>query len=197
MKKGFLTNFKKFLFIVISLSIISFIWWLILIFNTFPKKFYIKENYYKYSETLIVVLTGGKGRIEKGLELFEKNFGEYLFISGVFEKSELEIKHIVDNKLIDKDCCVIVDNKAKNTFENAYEVKKWLDKKIKIKNIILVSSYYHLPRSYIVFKKMIKTKNIVLSPVNKKISLNENYGFYIRLITLEFFKTIYTLFFEE
>ena len=197
MKKGFLTNFKKFLFIVISLSIISFIWWLILIFNTFPKKFYIKENYSKYSETLIVVLTGGKGRIEKGLELFEKNFGEYLFISGVFEKSELEIKHIVDNKLIDKDCCVIVDNKAKNTFENAYEVKKWLDKKIKIKNIILVSSYYHLPRSYIVFKKMIKTKNIVLSPVNKKISLNENYGFYIRLITLEFFKTIYTLFFEE
>ena len=197
MKKGFLTNFKKFLFIVISLSIISFIWWLILIFNTFPKKFYIKENYSKYSETLIVVLTGGKGRIEKGLELFEKNFGEYLFISGVFEKSELEIKHIVDNKLIDKDCCVIVDNKAKNTFENAYEVKKWLDKKIKIKNIILVSSYYHLPRSYIVFKKMIKTKNIVLSPVNKKISLNENYEFYIRLIILEFFKTIYTLFLEE
>ena len=92
---------------------------------------------------------------------------------------------------------MIVDNKAKNTFENAYEVKKWLDKKIKIKNIILVSSYYHLPRSYIVFKKMIKTKNIVLSPVNKKISLNENYEFYIRLIILEFFKTIYTLFLEE
>ncbi len=197
MKKGFLTNFKKFLFIAISLSIISFIWWLILIFNTFPKKFYIKDDYSKYSETLIVVLTGGKGRIEKGLELFEKNFGEYLFISGVFEKSELEIKHIVDNKLIDKNCCVIVDNKAKNTFENADEVRKWLDKKNKIQNIILVSSYYHLPRSYIVFRKMIKTKNIVLSPVNKKISLNENYGFYIRLIILEFFKTIYTLFLEE
>ena len=197
MKKGFLTNFKKFLFIAISLSIISFIWWLILIFNTFPKKFYIKDDYSKYSETLIVVLTGGKGRIEKGLELFEKNFGEYLFISGVFEKSELEIKHIVDNKLIDKNCCVIVDNKAKNTFENADEVRKWLDKKNKIQNIILVSSYYHLPRSYIVFRKMIKTKNIVLSPVNKKISLNENYGFYIRLIILEFFKTIYTIFLEE
>ena len=192
-----MTNFKKFLFIAISLSIISFIWWLILIFNTFPKKFYIKDDYSKYSETLIVVLTGGKGRIEKGLELFEKNFGEYLFISGVFEKSELEIKHIVDNKLIDKNCCVIVDNKAKNTFENADEVRKWLDKKNKIQNIILVSSYYHLPRSYIVFRKMIKTKNIVLSPVNKKISLNENYGFYIRLIILEFFKTIYTIFLEE
>ena len=83
---------------------------------------------------------------------------------------------------------MIVDNKAKNTFENAYEVKKWLDDKNKIRNIILVSSYYHLPRSYIVFKKIIKTKEIVLSPVNKKISLNENYGFYIRLIILEFLK---------
>ena len=103
-----------------------------------------------------------------------------------FEKSELEIKHIVDNKLIDKDCCVIVDNKAKNTFEKCYEVKKWLDDKNKIRNIILVSSYYHLPRSYIVFKKIIKTKDIVLSPVNQKISLNENYGFYIRLIILGF-----------
>ena len=187
-------NFKKFIVFLISLIIITFVWWLILIFNTFPKKFYINSDSFESSKSVIVVLTGGKGRIDKGLELFERNYGKYLFISGVFKESEIKINNLVENKLIEKDCCVIVDNKAKNTFENAIELTKWLDEKYDIKNIILVSSYYHLPRSYIVFKKLIKDKDILLSPVNYKINFNENIIFHVRLIILEYFKIIYTLF---
>ena len=187
-------NFKKFLVYFISIIIITFVWWLILIFNTFPKKFYINSGSFESSKSVIVVLTGGKGRIDKGLELFERNYGKYLFISGVFKESEIKINIFVENKLIEKDCCVIVDNKAKNTFENALELTRWLDEKYDIKNIILVSSYYHLPRSYIVFKKFIKDKDILLSPVNYKINFNENIIFHVRLIILEYFKIIYTLF---
>ena len=187
-------NFKKFLVFFISIIIITFIWWLILIFNTFPKKFYINSGSFESSESVIVVLTGGKGRIDKGLELFERNYGKYLFISGVFKESEVKINNFVENKLKEKDCCVVVDNKAKNTFENALELTRWLDEKYDIKNIILVSSYYHLPRSYIVFKKFIKDKDILLSPVNYKINFNENIIFHVRLIILEYFKIIYTLF---
>ena len=43
--------------------------------------------------------------------------------------------------------------KARNTLENSYEVQKWLDENNEIKSIILVSSYYHLPRSMMIFKK--------------------------------------------
>ncbi len=146
------------------------------------------------SRSIIVVLTGGKGRINKGIELFERNYGNYLFISGVFKESEIKINNLIEKNLIEKDCCVIVDNKAENTFENAFEVQKWLDEKYHINNIILVSSYYHLPRSYIVFKKVFEKKQIFLFPVNEKINFNENIVFHIRLIILEYFKTIYTLF---
>ena len=187
-------NFKKFLVFFISIIIITFIWWLILIFNTFPKKFYINSDSFESSKSVIVVLTGGKGRIDKGLELFERNYGKYLFISGVFKESEVKINNFVENKLKEKDCCVVVDNKAKNTFENALELTRWLDEKYDIKNIILVSSYYHLPRSYIVFKKLIKDKDILLSPVNYKINFNQNIIFHAKLILLEYFKIIYTLF---
>ena len=40
----------------------------------------------------IVVLTGGKQRIEKGVDLLLKGYGKKLFISGVFMPSEIEIK---------------------------------------------------------------------------------------------------------
>tara|TARA_X000000950_G_scaffold287208_1_gene398616 strand:+ start:2453 stop:3043 length:591 start_codon:yes stop_codon:yes gene_type:complete len=194
LRKDFLINFKKFIVFLISIIIITFVWWLILIFNTFPKKFYVNADSFESSKSVIVVLTGGKGRIDKGLELFESNYGKYLFISGVFKESEIKINIFVENKLIEKDCCVIVDNKSKNTFENAFEVKRWLNEKNDIKNLILVSSYYHLPRSYIVFKKLIKDKDILLSPVNYKINFNKNIIFHVRLIILEYFKIIYTLF---
>ena len=40
----------------------------------------------------------------------------------------------------------------KNTLKSV-EVDKWLNKNKDIKSIILVSSYYHLPRSIMILKK--------------------------------------------
>ena len=39
-----------------------------------------------------MVLTGGKMRIEKGMEILQKGFAEKMFISGVFMPSEIEMK---------------------------------------------------------------------------------------------------------
>ena len=67
--------------------------WLILIFHTFPKKYYLDEKNKDPEKIGIVVLTGGKMRIEKGISLLENGYGKKLFISGVFQSTEIETKY--------------------------------------------------------------------------------------------------------
>ena len=190
-----MTKFNKFLIFLISINLILFLWWIILIFNIFPKKIYNSDNLTVNNDSAIIVLTGGKGRIEKGVELFEKELGKYLFISGVFEESEFEIKSTLNLKLLNQSCCLILDKNARNTFENAGEVKEWILRNSNINKLILVSSYYHLPRSYLIFTNIIKNKSIMMISVNEKIKFDKNIIFHIKLIFLEYFKFIYTFFF--
>ena len=62
-------NFKRIIFFFILINLVTFSWWLILVFNTFPKKFYLFEPIFEKDKTAIIVLTGGKGRIQKGIDL--------------------------------------------------------------------------------------------------------------------------------
>ena len=177
-----------------AVNLLAFIWWLILLFNILPKKIYGVDEFSKTKNSAIIVLTGGKGRINKGIELFDANYGQYLFISGVFKESELELKDDINRQLVNDNCCVIYDKKATNTKENALEVEKWLSENNNIERLILVSSYYHLPRSYIIFNKLISNIEIVLVPAEYKIAFNENITFHARIVILEYFKVIYTIF---
>ena len=189
-----MTNFKKFFIFFVAVNLLAFIWWLILLFNILPKKIYGVDEFSKTKNSAIIVLTGGKGRINKGIELFDANYGQYLFISGVFKESELELKDDINRQLVNENCCVVYDKKAKNTKENALEVEKWLSENNNIERLILVSSYYHLPRSYIIFNKLISNIEIVLVPAEYKIAFNENITFHARIVILEYFKVIYTIF---
>jgi uncharacterized SAM-binding protein YcdF (DUF218 family) len=145
----------------------------------------------------IVVLTGGKKRIEKGVDLLLKGYGKKLFISGVFMPSEIELKF--ENEKEKKElfkCCVFFGEKAKNTVENAYEVEKWLNQNSEINSIILVSSYYHLPRSMMIFTKKIQSKiKIFPIPAVSKNNITDQFFFHAKLIVSEYLKTIFTIFF--
>ena len=79
-------NFKKIGSLTIVVIIISFIIWLLALYNVLRDNYRLKINKLSAEKSLIVVLTGGKGRIEKGIELLEKGKGKFLLISGVFEK---------------------------------------------------------------------------------------------------------------
>ena len=186
-------NFRKILILLVLINIIILIWWLILIFNTFPKKYYFTDLVSSKYNSAIIVLTGGKGRIQKGIDLYKSDYGKFLFISGVFHESELEIKQKIESQVFNPNCCVVYDKNATSTLENAFEVKNWLVEYPEIENIILVSSYYHLPRSFIIFNNIIEGKKIFLSPAEYKIKLDSNLFFHIKLIFLEYFKAIYTI----
>ena len=191
--KSYKKIFSFFLFSLIA----GFLWWNLLLFNTFPKKVYVNSPNQISGIVGIVVLTGGKNRIEKGVDLLSKGYGDKLLISGVFMSSEIEEKFSLEkekNELFK--CCVFFDQKSKNTLENAQEVAKWLNENKDIKSIILVSSYYHLPRSIMIIKKKI-TSDVKIYPVpaTQNKNFRNQFFFHLRLILSEYFKVLYTIMF--
>ena len=189
-------NFRKIFFVLLTLTFSGFIWWLILLFNTLPKKYY-STNFPEFTDNVgIIVLTGGKMRIEKGIEILQKGYGIKMFISGVFMPSEIQAKlNYEKNKRDLLECCIFFGEKAQNTIENAIEVRKWLDKNNEIEKIILITSYYHLPRSMLIFEKRLDKIKILAKPAVDEINLLDEPTFHLRLIVSEYFKVIYSLIF--
>lgn len=111
------------------------------------------------SESGIAVLTGGKHRIRKGLELLEQGKGKRLLISGVQKGVRLdeiaarEKVHLYDDMPID------LGYEATTTEENAKEIAAWADQ-YKLKTIYAVTSFYHIPRSRLELEHEMPGKDI-------------------------------------
>lgn len=95
----------------------------------------------------IVALTGGSGRVEDAIDLLAKGFGGRLLITGVNERTTRETIGRMNAGQRDLvDCCVDLDYRARNTVGNAAEISRWARAK-GFRSLIVVTSYYHLPRS--------------------------------------------------
>jgi uncharacterized SAM-binding protein YcdF (DUF218 family) len=95
----------------------------------------------------IVVLTGGPGRIDRGLELLEAGRAKRLLISGVAREvkpKELAAEYKRSQKLFD--CCVALGFEAEDTRSNATEVASWVARR-NYKSIRLVTTDWHMRRA--------------------------------------------------
>ena len=88
---------KKILYFIISIIILSLIWWFQYLVNIFPLKYTLSVNQVEQlnitseeSNSAIIVLTGAKGRFEKGFTLLEKKISNKMFVSGVYPGVNLE-----------------------------------------------------------------------------------------------------------
>lgn len=124
------------------------------------------------STNIIVILTGGNGRLEYSLQLLAERKAKHLFISGVGENVSIaDILHQVPDEIRKKiqESDVILGHHAENTIGNAQEVKDWLEssenQNLNYKNIILVTSNYHMPRSLLELKTALPTFSITSAPV--------------------------------
>ena len=106
----------------------------------------------------IVVLTGDKGRIEKGMMLFQKKLGDQLFISGVGAEKQ-RVTSISTPKPH-----LTLGYEAKNTVGNAKEVRDWVLKQ-GIQSFYLVTSDYHMVRSLFELQNQMPTVTIKPYPV--------------------------------
>lgn len=126
-----------------------------------------QNDFPKTPDAAIIVLTGGAGRLEYGLQLLSQHKGGTIFISGVGEKVTVSdiIKQAPDDigKTLDESE-ITIGHRAENTIGNAQEIKKWL-KSSRYKNIILVTSNYHMPRSILEISTALPQINIIPAPV--------------------------------
>ena len=100
----------------------------------------------------VVVLTGGNNRIEESLHVLNKFGCKTLFISGVNRNvTRYDILNRIQKNKDANDSQVDLGYKSRNTHENAQEVISWLEKN-KFNRIVLVTAYYHLPRSILEFQ---------------------------------------------
>jgi uncharacterized SAM-binding protein YcdF (DUF218 family) len=95
----------------------------------------------------IVVLTGGAKRIERGLDLLQRQRAKRMLISGVartVRPVELAQQHMANEALFT--CCIDLGREAVDTRSNAEEVSRWLARH-KFKTIRLITTDWHMPRA--------------------------------------------------
>ena len=188
-------KFKNIIYIISIVILFSFFAWVLLLYYFSKDNYSQKKELLSTKSSLIVVLTGGKGRIEKGIELLNEGNGKFLLISGVFQKEKIQNKYLFKDNINLKECCIFFEEKAKNTFQNASEVSNWLkERRVEIDSIQLITSYYHIPRSLIIFKKFFPDKQLITVPVSQ-FSFSKELFFQIKLIFSEYFKIFYTFFY--
>lgn len=127
------------------------------------------EKFYERSADAIAVFTGDRGRIEAAFELAKKMPTAELLITGVHNDNSLEtiakkqITHFSASEFLKKHSSLIdIDYEAKSTIENVFSTLIFSRQRKTIKNIIIVSSDYHLPRiQYILSQLKNDNDNVV------------------------------------
>jgi uncharacterized SAM-binding protein YcdF (DUF218 family) len=113
----------------------------------------------------IVVVTGGRQRLETGLELLSAGKAKKLFISGVNQHVDRdELLHTLGPLPENAACCIILGHTADNTFGNARESAEWMHEE-GYRSLRLVTSWYHMRRSLLEFARAMPRVMIVPHPV--------------------------------
>ena len=160
----------KLQFYFFTIFVIFFVFFLVGFVSFFSqiKNYNVANN---YNPQGIAVLTGGKGRIAKGIEIFRNNPESYLIISGVDKKVAIEDVLPKDFLVNPK---VFIDKKSETTIDNVNEIVNW-SLKNKINDVIIITSNYHMPRTMLILTKKGKGLNFSSYPVTSSIDLDENF----------------------
>ena len=138
----------------------------------------------------IIVLTGDKNRIARGINILKNGSAQRLLISGVNEKiSNTKIKNLYGVDVNSKklfDCCIDIDRISTNTFENSRETYIW-SKELGFRNLLIVTSHYHVPRVKLEFSRFFSQDVLHYSSVD---TINNISDISIKLIRKVFFEYI-------
>jgi uncharacterized SAM-binding protein YcdF (DUF218 family) len=116
----------------------------------------------------IVVLTGGRGRVEQGTALLARTAAQKMLISGV--APNVAPRDVIPASRLEStvlECCVTFGRAARNTRENAVETAGWVAAN-EITSLRLVTADFHMPRSLLEFHSRLPDMLIVPDPVKSE-----------------------------
>ncbi len=140
----------------------------------------------------IVVLTGGGERVSTALQLLEDNYADYLLISGVHPSVKKgDLTGNLSPEIRDR---ITLGYIAQDTRGNAKETADWI-RKNKVESVILITSFYHMPRGIFEVLKVSPDLRIIPQPVFPK-SFNDSVDWirtrYAWLLFIEYHKFLAT-----
>ena len=131
----------------------------------------------------VVVLTGGAGRIERGLETLERGLARRMLISGVqrtVRPQELAAEHETEQRLFD--CCIDLGREAVDTRTNADEVARWVERR-RVRSFRLVTTDWHMPRAkFEIAKRLPGDVSVLTDAVQSNPSLRQLFTEYNKFV---------------
>ena len=128
-----------FLFLGITAWLIGFVCFLVYVFS------FKLMSPPEHTEAL-VALTGGEYRVQTAIDLLAQNKANKLLITGVNQK--IAPASVLAKAPEDIKTHITLGYQATTTKENALETKGWVEHH-HFQNILLVTSFYHMPRAYL------------------------------------------------
>jgi len=113
------------------------------------------------SADAIVVLAGGKGRVDEGVRLYKEKKGKWLFFIGV--GPTVRVSDLYQPKKGDPSPDgVIIEKASRNTLENAIYGRDIIMGK-EVRSIVLITSRYHMKRASILLRNALP-KDVAIYP---------------------------------
>nr|WP_237709184.1 YdcF family protein [Sphingomonas elodea] len=132
----------------------------------------------------VVVLTGGPGRIQRGLEVLRREDAQRMLVSGVnpdVRPRELAAQFPADRALFR--CCVDLGHEAVDTRSNADETGRWV-REHGYRSIRLVTSDWHMARAKLELRHVLRGVTIlgdgVQSHPGRRMLLREYHKYLVR-----------------
>lgn len=113
-----------------------------------------KTSFVQTPPDLIVVFTGGPGRIEYAIKKAQEFKQPNVFITGVHEKNS--VKNLINTIDPQETDHIELDYTARNTVENVVNTLKYLRNNRGLNKILIISSDYHIMRIKQIINTLIK-----------------------------------------
>ncbi|HVO31498.1 MAG TPA: YdcF family protein [bacterium] len=113
----------------------------------------------------IVTLAGGAGRLDRGLDLLQEGKAEVLLLSGT--GSGIPLRDIYpdrDLSALRSGQVILLESRSTSTYENAIEAWAVLASRGPVRDVVLLTSNYHMLRATWCFRKVFPA-NVVIRPV--------------------------------
>lgn len=110
----------------------------------------------------IVVLTGGPGRIDRGIALLRTGAARRMLVTGVapdVRPIELAVEYKTSPRLFA--CCIDLGHEAVDTRSNAQETSEWLLRH-KYRSVRLVTSDWHMHRAKLELKSALGDHDVMV-----------------------------------